>query len=91
MSERTVRGKFNVHKIEMYSYPEGSAKVELGAVYKYQEGVSGNACEENRMFGEATPQASVSMLICNPKAVEVFRKAFEEKKPFYVDFTPAEE
>lgn len=91
MAERTVRGKFTITSMEHYTYPEGSVKVNMTAIYKSAPGVSGNACEENRMFGEATPQASCSMLICNPNAVEVFKKAFSEKKPFYVDFTLAEE
>lgn len=53
-------------------------------------GVDGNACEENQIFGKYTPSGSINMSIHNPAALKPFEDAFKEKRPFYVDFTPAD-
>jgi hypothetical protein len=86
-----VRAKFFVRSVELYQSPAGSGNVKLSPVYKYQQGISGNACEENRQFWEATPSGEISMSITNPAGFEPFVKAFHANKPFYVDFTEAPE
>ncbi len=48
-------------------------------------GESGNACEENKIFGEATPAGSIEMTIRNPAAAEKFTPG----PCYFVDFTPA--
>lgn len=82
-----VRAKFQVNSLEHYLYPKGAVKVNMNAVYKSAPGVSGNACEENRIFGDATPTGSISMMIQNPDAA----RKFEIGKFLYVDFTEAPE
>lgn len=85
-----VRCKFQVTGVELFMYPEGSGSVKMSAVYQ-SGGKDGNACEENHIFGKATPSASLSMNIHNPDALQVFVDAFKRKKPFYLDFTEAPE
>ena len=65
---------------------DSRAEVNLYGVYESLPDVSGNACEENRIFGEYTPSASVQMTIHNPEVV----RQLEPGKQFYVDFTPVE-
>jgi hypothetical protein len=79
-----VRCKLAVGQKTDYESPKGSAEVSLYAVYESRPDVNGQACEENRIFGDATPSASVRMLIKNPDAAIVFQPG----KSFYVDFTP---
>jgi hypothetical protein len=86
-----VRAKFFVRAVELFSSPPGSGCVKLAPVYKYQQGISGNACEENRKFWEATPSGEISLSITNPEGFKPFVEAFQRNKPFYVDFTEAPE
>lgn len=86
-----VRAKFYVRSVELYQSPTGSGMVKLGPVYKYQQGITGNACEENRKFWESTPSGEISMSITNPEGFKPFVDAFHAGKPFYVDFTQADE
>ena len=85
-----VRAKFKIDSITHFSYPEGAGQVSLSPVFSSAPGVNGNACEENRIFGQYTPSGSISMSIHNPEALKPFAEALKEKRPFYVDFTPAE-
>ena len=86
-----VRAKFYVATVTLFQSPAGSGSVTLRPVYKYQQGVNGNACEENRQFWEATPSGEITMSITNPPGFEPFVDAFHAGKPFYVDFTEAPE
>jgi hypothetical protein len=65
--------------------PDGEM-VQMSAVYKSGAVDGGNACEENRIFSEATPFAFVQMHIRNLHAV----KLLPTGKSFYIDFTPAD-
>lgn len=62
------------------------ATVMMSAVYENGAPDGGNACEENRIFGEATPFGQIQMHIRNPGAIA----ALPQGKAFYVDFTPAD-
>lgn len=86
-----VRAKFRVTSITLYESPKDTGMVKLAPVYKYQQGISGNACEENRSFWEATPSGEITMSITNPEGFKPFRDAFHAGRPFYVDFTEAPE
>lgn len=81
-----VRAKFMCHGVIECSWSEGAKEVSLGPVYESAEGIEGNACEENRIFGEATPSGHLEMVIANPEAAA----QFEAGKCYYLDFTPAE-
>lgn len=87
LDDDMVRAKFYVRSMTLFQSPAGSGSVELMPVYKYKEGVSGNACEENRQFWEG----SITMSITNPLGFKPFFDAFHAGKPFYVDFTEAPE
>ena len=80
----SVRGKFRVNKIELYDYPEGGGQVSLSAVY------GGDKNSEDNTYSEATPSGEIKMMVSNPPAFEFFRKAREEKKAIYCDFTLAQ-
>ena len=86
-----VRAKFKITRVELYESPVGSGSVTLKPVYKYEQGVSGNACKENQLFWEATPNGEIQMHITNPAGFKPFIDAFHAKKPLYVDFTEAAE
>lgn len=64
--------------------------MKLAPVYKYEQGVSGNACKENQSFWEATPSGEIQLHINNPAGFAPFIAAFHAKKAFYVDFTECE-
>ena len=78
-----VRAKMSVASLELYSYPVGSFRVKLSAVY--DDGIP-----ENSRFAQATPSGECSLYVTNPPAIECFKRAFEEKKAIYVDFFVAE-
>jgi hypothetical protein len=86
-----VRAKFNVVSVTLYQEPKGSGSVTLRPVWKYEQGVAGNACLENRKFWEATPSGEITLSITNPDGFAPFVEAFHAKKSFYVDFTEAPE
>lgn len=86
-----VRAKFKITGIELFEQPEGSGRVKMQPVYKYEQGVTGNACTENQTFWQATPSGEITLSITNPAGFEPFIKAFHAKKPMYVDFTEAPE
>jgi hypothetical protein len=75
----------------MFDAPRGTGSVKLSPVYQNKPGVSGNACEENRLFWEATPSGEITMHINNPAGFKPFADAFHKRIPFYVDFTEAPE
>lgn len=83
----SVRAKFKVHKLTQFSYPVGAIGVEMSAVYETKDGVQGQACQENKIFGDATPSGSFNATIVNPEAA----KQFEIGKSYYLDFHPAPE
>lgn len=86
----TVRAKFYVsNKIESPAYGEEGGvvtQVKLAPVYESFPDKMGNACDENKMFGEATPCGEISMHIHNRAAAD----RFETGKAYYVDFSPAD-
>lgn len=82
-----VRAKFYVRSITKFADPKGGGSVALSPVFASKEGISGNACEENHIFGQYTPSGEINMCILNPAALE----QFELGKPYYVDFSPAPE
>lgn len=43
-------------------------------------------CPENKIFGEATPSADLSMFVVNPDATA----QFEVGKEYYLDFNPVQ-
>lgn len=86
-----VRAKFKITAVELFDQPEGSGRVKLQPVYKYDPAISGNACEENKTFWQATPNGEISLSITNPAGFEPFIKAFHAKKAMYVDFHEAPE
>lgn len=86
-----VRAKFKVTSITLFETPEATGSVKLSPVYKYEQGVSGNACKENQSFWQATPSGEITMHISNPAGFKPFLDAFQRSKPFYVDFTEAPE
>jgi hypothetical protein len=66
-----------------------ATEVSLTAVYESPSSDStdrGNAALENRIFGRATPSASVKMMIM----VESVAAAFKVGKSYYADFSAAE-
>lgn len=65
--------------------PIVATKVSMTAVYDGQPDVKGNACQENRIFGDATPTAGLEMTIMNEEAAAGFKTG----KPYYLEFTPA--
>lgn len=57
------------------------------AVWGGQDPADGkNACRENRIFADATPQFHLSCLVRNPAALAALGKSGDE---YYVDFIPA--
>lgn len=64
---------------------DGSKSISLVGVYAH--GPNGQAVEENRVFGEATPYFHLSMTIRNPVAAA----QFETNKNYYVEFVRAED
>lgn len=82
----TVRAKFSVTSVELFTFPKGARSIKLGAVYKSKpNNEAGNAVDENLIFGQATPSGSIQMMIHNPPAAEFF----EIGEEYYVDFTKA--
>jgi len=88
----TVRAKFRVSEVlnmpvnRVGEYAtSGNSKIKFAPVYKNVEGVKGNACTENEMFGKATPSGEIWMNIMNQAAVDYFTPG----KSYYVDFTEA--
>lgn len=73
----SVRAKFRVSEVTMYSETYG--KVKLTAVHETDT-------PENQRFTKATPNGTIEMYIDNPPALEQFKP----NKVFYADFTPAE-
>lgn len=86
-----VRAKFFVTSITLFNSPVGTGQVSMSAVYASKPGVNGNACEENKIFGEYTPSATLTMNVQNPAAFAQFLDAFERKESIYLDFSDASE
>lgn len=82
-----VRAKLKVTELTAFESPKGAVQVKMSAVYETKSGESGQACEENRIFGQYTPSATFIATIVNPDA----GKQFEVGKAYYLDFTPAPE
>lgn len=74
----SVRAKFNVRSVTMYSNNFG--EVELSAIHD-------TGTPENKRFTKATPNGTLKMGIDNPSALDQFKPG----KIFYVDFTEANE
>lgn len=85
-----VRAKFRVVSVSLFDSPKGAGNVKLAPVFASTPGVDGNACQENHIFGKYTPSGEISMSIHNPAALQPFLDALQSGRPFYVDFTPAE-
>lgn len=87
----SVRAKFIVNSITEYESPKGARHIAMRPVHKYDltktPGICKQTCEENLIFGDATPSGEVKMTIVNPEAA----KQFEIGKAYYVDFNPAPE
>ena len=66
--------------------PGVGKQVNLTGVYGGTAPDGGNACEENRMFGNATPHFSLSMTIANEAAAAQFTSGSH----VYVDFSRAD-
>lgn len=91
----TVRAKFKC--TEVLNMPvnrvgdfatSGNSKVKFAPVYKSPiGGGTGNAAQENELFGKATPSGEIWMNIMNQQAVDYFVPGNE----YYVDFTKAPE
>lgn len=81
-----VRAKFYVRALEFYSSPVGTGVVKMSPVWASKQGVEGNACEENHIFGKYTPSGECWMNIQNPDAL----KQFVLGKSYYLDFSEAE-
>lgn len=81
-----VRAKFQVVSIEEVIAPEGGKRILMTPVYKDQEGLEGNAVEENQIFGKYTPSGEIKMLIIGEAAA-----LFGVGKFYYADFTEAPE
>ncbi len=73
----SVRAKFRVNEVTMFSETYG--KVKLTAVHETDT-------PENERFTKASPNGSIEMSIDNPPALEQFKPG----KFFYVDFTSTE-
>lgn len=82
MPTTTVRAKFTVNTIELYSSPEDSGRVKLHAT-NTKEG-------DNVDWSKWTPSGQIEMTITNPAAFTVFKDAFSKKQAFYVDFNVVE-
>jgi hypothetical protein len=81
-----VRAKFRVNGITDGTYDGKPSKtISMVAVFASKEGIEGNACEENQIFGKYTPDGSLRMTIPNPAAYNYF----EPNKEYYLDFTGA--
>ena len=78
-----VRAKMNVTGIELYQYPKGSGRVKMTAVHDDKH-------PENNSFSQATPSGECSLHVSNPPAFAFFKRAFDEDKSVYLDFTIAE-
>lgn len=74
----SVRAKFTVNSIEMFSGNYG--KVKLTAVHD-------TSTPENERFTKASPSGTLEMAIDNPPALNQFKPG----QQFYVDFTPIEQ
>jgi hypothetical protein len=78
----TIRAKFHVTSIEMFSQPADSGTVKLTA---------GNDKEgDNIDWSKWTPSGSVQMMITNPAAFQFFKDAMQAGKRIYVDFNVVE-
>lgn len=68
-------------------WPEGAdCAVEVKLQPVYESGDDGNAVEENRIFGKATPAGQIGMQLLSRAAAD----RFEVGRSYYVEFTPAE-
>jgi len=78
----TVRAKFYVSSVELYSSPSDSGSVKL---------VAGNDKEgDNTDWSKWTPSGSIQMMITNPPAFQFFKDAMHSGKRIYVDFNVVE-
>jgi len=78
----TVRAKFMVSSVEMYSTPSDSGSVKLSAT-NTKEG-------DNVDWSKWTPSGSITMMITNPVAFQFFKDAMKDNKAIYVDFNLVE-
>lgn len=82
-----IRAKFRVtSKGEAVSYGDDECCVSVSLSPVYESGDDGNAVEENRIFGKATPSGTITLDLRSRAAAD----ALEIGRSFYVDFTPAE-
>lgn len=72
-----VRAKFVVQSVKAYAY--GGREVSASTVTGGSSDIP-----ENQRFHKATPSGTITMMVDNPTAAEVFQPGTE----FYVDFTP---
>lgn len=79
----TVRAKFMVTSVEMFSQPSDSGSVKLGAT-NTKEG-------DNTDWSKWTPSGSIQMHITNPPAFQFFKDAMHANKAIYVDFNLVDE
>lgn len=73
-----VRGKFKVTEITRSAWNPNAAQIKMEAVY--------TGTPEDNTYSEATPSATLTMMVTNADAVEKLPLG----KSFYIDFTLAE-
>jgi hypothetical protein len=91
--DMSVRAKMFVASVNPYKHIKNdgtevqAATVTLYGVYKgvERDGRTVNGCPENEIFGEATPGATLTMSITNPKAHEQLVAG----KQYYIDISEA--
>jgi hypothetical protein len=76
----SIRGKLRVDSTTHYATNPGYIQVEvkMNAVY--------TGIPEDNTYAQATPSASLTMVVTIPEVVEVFKPGTY----FYVDFTPVD-
>lgn len=78
----SVRAKFHVSSVEIFSQPADTGKVKL---------VASNSKEgDNTDWSKWTPSGSLEMHITNPPAFAFFKDAMHAGKSIYVDFNIVE-
>ena len=85
----TVRAKWVCNSKEEVpfksSYGPRGWRIKFGVVWQGTAEDGKPWTQENRIFGDATPQGSMEMFIANPEAAEQFHAG----DCYYADFSPA--
>ena len=86
-----MRAKFKVNEKTEFPWNDAGKEttafgIKMSAVFESHDGVDGNVCEENKIFGKYTPNGQLDMTIVNHAAAN----SLEVGKSYYMDFTVAE-